>query len=55
VAGSCEHGNKPSGSIKCGEFHERTLRFSRRTLLDGDRKKKERKIHQNVDYSFKVL
>jgi hypothetical protein len=20
VAGSCEHSNKPSGSIKCGEF-----------------------------------
>jgi hypothetical protein len=20
VAGSCEHGNEPSGSIKCGEF-----------------------------------
>jgi hypothetical protein len=22
VAGSCEHGNEPSGSIKCGEFLE---------------------------------
>jgi hypothetical protein len=22
VAGSCEYGNKPSGSIKCGEFLE---------------------------------
>jgi hypothetical protein len=20
VAGSCEHGNEPSGSVKCGEF-----------------------------------
>jgi hypothetical protein len=20
VAGPCEHGNEPSGSIKCGEF-----------------------------------
>jgi hypothetical protein len=20
VTGSCEHGNEPSGSIKCGEF-----------------------------------
>jgi hypothetical protein len=20
VAGSCEHGNEPSGSIKCGDF-----------------------------------
>jgi hypothetical protein len=20
VAGSCEHGNEPKGSIKCGEF-----------------------------------
>jgi hypothetical protein len=20
VAGSCEHGNEPSGSIECGEF-----------------------------------
>jgi hypothetical protein len=20
VAGACEHGNEPSGSIKCGEF-----------------------------------
>jgi len=22
VTGSCEHGNEPSGSIKCGEFLE---------------------------------
>jgi len=22
VVGSCEHGNKPSSSIKCGEFHD---------------------------------
>jgi hypothetical protein len=22
VAGSCEHGNEPLGSIKCGEFFE---------------------------------
>jgi hypothetical protein len=38
VAGSCEHGNEPSGSIKCGEFlglAERTLSFLRRTLLHG--------------------
>jgi hypothetical protein len=34
--GSCEHGNEPSGSIKCGKFlAERTLSFSRRTLLHG--------------------
>jgi hypothetical protein len=38
VAGSCEHGNEPSGSIKFGEFldwAERTLSFLRRTLLHG--------------------
>jgi hypothetical protein len=23
VAGSCERGNEPSGSIKCGEFLDR--------------------------------
>jgi hypothetical protein len=22
MAGSCEHGNEPSGSIKCGEFSD---------------------------------
>jgi hypothetical protein len=22
VSGSCEHGNEPSGSIKCSEIHE---------------------------------
>jgi hypothetical protein len=22
VVGSCEHGNEPSGSVKCGEFLE---------------------------------
>jgi hypothetical protein len=22
VAGSCEHGNEPSGSIKCGKFRD---------------------------------
>jgi hypothetical protein len=22
VLGSCEHGNEPSSSIKCGEFHD---------------------------------
>jgi hypothetical protein len=25
VAGSCEHGNEPSGSIKCGEFLKEIL------------------------------
>jgi hypothetical protein len=38
MAGSCEHGDEPSGSIKCGEFPglaEHTLSFSRRTLLYG--------------------
>jgi hypothetical protein len=36
VANCCEHGDEPSGSIKCGEFldlAERTLSFSRRTRL----------------------
>jgi hypothetical protein len=33
VAGSYEHGDENSGSIKCGEL--RTLSFSRRTLLHG--------------------
>jgi hypothetical protein len=30
VAGTCEHGNKPSGSIKGGEFLDS---FSRRAVL----------------------
>jgi hypothetical protein len=35
LAGSCEHGNEPSGSVKCGEFLRRwtTGGFSRRTRL----------------------
>jgi hypothetical protein len=35
VAGTCECGNKPSGSIKCGNFLTSCKRvsFSRRTLL----------------------
>jgi hypothetical protein len=38
VAGTCEYGKEPSGSIKCGEFlgYLRQLAsFSRRTLLHG--------------------
>jgi hypothetical protein len=38
VAGSCDHGNEPLGSIKCGgisRLAERTLSFLRRTLLHG--------------------
>jgi hypothetical protein len=37
VASSCEHGNEPSGSIKCGEssLAEHALGFSRRTVLHG--------------------
>jgi hypothetical protein len=35
VASTCEYGNEPSGSTKCGEFLDslRTGYFSRRTLL----------------------
>jgi hypothetical protein len=32
VAGFCEHGKEPLGSIKGGEFHDS---FLRRTLLRG--------------------
>jgi hypothetical protein len=38
VAGTCEYGKEPSGSIKCGEFLDwlqRLLSCSRRTLLHG--------------------
>jgi hypothetical protein len=36
MAGSCEHGNEPYGSINCGEFIDwATVSFSRRTLLHG--------------------
>jgi hypothetical protein len=39
VAGYCEHGNEPSGSIKCGEFLDKlsVLLASQegRTLLHG--------------------
>jgi hypothetical protein len=35
VAGTCECGNEPSGSIKCWEFLDycKPVGFSRRTLL----------------------
>jgi hypothetical protein len=33
VAGTCEHGNEPSGSIEDGEFNCFTSSFSMRTLL----------------------
>jgi hypothetical protein len=36
VGGTCECGNEPSGSIKCGELFKTTCKqvsFSRRTLL----------------------
>jgi hypothetical protein len=33
VTGFCEHGNEPSGSIKCGEFLEWMTDSTRRTLL----------------------
>jgi hypothetical protein len=37
VAGTCECGNEPSGSIKCGEFLDsyKPVSFSRRILLRG--------------------
>jgi hypothetical protein len=38
VAGSCEHGNEPSGSLKGRKFLDWvTIGFSRRTLLRGDK------------------
>jgi len=33
--GSCEHGNKPSGFLKGGEFHDRPNTCFSRTLLHG--------------------
>jgi hypothetical protein len=35
VAGTCECGNEPSGSIKCGEFLDqlKSVSFSRRTVF----------------------
>jgi hypothetical protein len=27
VAGSCEYGNEPSGSIKCGEYFDELLNY----------------------------
>jgi hypothetical protein len=37
VAGFCEYGDEPAGSIKCGVFLKslRTFSFSGRTLLHG--------------------
>jgi hypothetical protein len=37
VAGSCEHGNEPSGSIKIGDFllDKLTISFSGRALFHG--------------------
>jgi hypothetical protein len=37
VAGTCECGNEPSVSIKCGDFFtgSEPVSFSRRTLLRG--------------------
>jgi hypothetical protein len=37
AAGSCEHGNEPSGSIKLVKFIDQLddYQFSRRTLLHG--------------------
>ena len=35
MAGICEYGEEPSGSIKCGEFLAEPVSFSRRTLLHG--------------------
>jgi hypothetical protein len=39
VAGTCDRGNEPSGSIKCGEFLcLKAGSFSRKTLLYGGSK-----------------
>ena len=40
LAGTCDCGNEPSGSIQCGEFLDKlkTVSFSRRILLHGVRK-----------------
>jgi len=35
VAGSCECGNEPLGSVKCGEFLDYLVSVSRRTLPHG--------------------
>ena len=39
MTSACGCGNEPLGYIQCGEFFfisRRPVRFSRRTLLDGD-------------------
>jgi hypothetical protein len=41
MAGCCEHGNEPSGSIRGGDnflLAEHSISFSRRTLLHGVRR-----------------
>ena len=44
MAGTCEYGDEPSGSIKCGEFLTscEPVSFSRRTLLYGVSKKESK-------------
>jgi hypothetical protein len=48
VAGSCEHDNEPSGSIKGGEFHYwLTTSFSKGTLLHV--------VSQRSQYNSKLI
>jgi len=35
MAGTCEYGDEPSGSIKCGEYLAEPVSFSRRALPHG--------------------
>jgi hypothetical protein len=43
VEGSCEHGNEPSGSIKCSaQLHEVSLLISSSHVLYVDNKKHEK-------------
>jgi hypothetical protein len=45
VAGSCDHGNEPSGSIKCGVFLDYLLR---RTHFHGGSRVIKRQYHSRI-------
>ena len=50
MAGTCEYGNEPSGSVKCGQFRD-WLSVSRRILLHGVSKYEiSKSIHFNIEF-----
>ena len=55
MAGTCECSNEPSVSIRCGEFLDKSVSFSRRTLLHAVSNKEVTQCNEVLDNPVSVL